>query len=81
MLRYGTAIYEASLNVLPRGSLAALYKECGGVDETNFLNWALHLVNSVKDITLNERRVLSFMMHTHPICPSVFYSCSKETIS
>lgn len=59
VLRHETLISETSLFVILRGSLVALHEECRGVDQTNFLDWALHFANTVKYLRSNEMRVLN----------------------
>eukprot|EP00171_Calliarthron_tuberculosum_P005712 IDg5712t1 len=53
------AVYQQTYaSMLPRGSVVAMREKVGGVDTTNFYNWALLFIESVRDLTANGRKVL-----------------------
>ena len=60
---------------LPFHSVVALRSELGGVDSTNFFNWACVFVDSVKGLTTDCRKVLlvyeGYRSHMFDGCPDV----------
>lgn len=58
VLRKGATQVETYADFLPQGSVVAAREEGGGVDSANFLSWARHFVDSVRDLTAGGRKVL-----------------------
>ena len=58
VLRNGREIHETAADILPRHSFVAVREQNGGVDRHNFLNWGMAFVDSVKDLTANNRKLI-----------------------
>ena len=43
---------------LPHGACLAMREDAGGVDSTNFFNWALKFIDAVKHLTCDGKHVL-----------------------
>lgn len=54
----GEKVVQTYSNYLPRGAVLAMRDQNGGVDSENFYRWAQLLVKSVKDLTVNGRKLL-----------------------
>lgn len=58
VLSDGNEVTQTYHSVLPRGSVVAMRERGGGVDGANFFEWAHKFIESVKDLTAGERKVL-----------------------
>ena len=57
-MRNGQEIHETAADVLPRHSVDTVREQNGGVERHNFLNWRMAFVDSVKDLTANNRKLI-----------------------
>ena len=58
VIRSGQTITESPVTLLPRHAVMAMRAANGGVDSTNFYNWALAFLDYTKDLRANGRKVL-----------------------
>ena len=54
----GKPVVETLVDRLPRGSIVTMRENVAGVDNHNFIEWAKQFVNDLKDLTMNNRKVL-----------------------
>ena len=54
----GRIVTQTYASFLPRHACLAVREERGGVDSENFLNWAHVFIESVEDLTANDRYIL-----------------------
>lgn len=57
VLRNGQEIVQTPADVLPRHSVISVRENNEGVDKHNFLNWGREFVESVEDLTANNRKL------------------------
>ena len=58
VLSHDVVQVQTYAQLLPRHACIAMREEGGGVDAQNFLHWAYSFIESVRDLTANERHVL-----------------------